>query len=77
LKTLFPRTSAEHAGSVAEKIQVLLAMAHTLGLADGSGAITRILEYRCSASIGVCLFMGQQPEASREELPRRRCDVPG
>jgi len=64
-------TSAEHAGSVAEKIRSLLAMPYTLGPMDVPGAVTRMLEYRCSASIGVCLFVGQQPQAVREDLLRR------
>ncbi len=65
------QTSTERAGSVAEKIRDLLATPYTLGLTDGGGAVTRILEYRCSASIGVCVFRGQHPQALREELLRR------
>jgi len=64
-------TSAADARSIAEKIRSLLATPYLLGPGSGSEAGTPALEYRCSASIGVCLFMGQQPDTRKEELLRR------
>ncbi len=66
-------TSAADARGVAEKIRSLLAMPYALAAAtaDGAAAGLPALDYSCSASIGISLFMGQQPDARKDDLLRR------
>lgn len=61
--------SVAHAGTVAEKIRAILAEPYVLSVPqqEGSGGIT--VEHRCTASIGVALFLDHK--ASQEDILRR------
>ena len=54
-----PADAAKHAESVAEKIRNKLAEAYQINTARANEA-EAIIEYRCSASIGVFVFQGDQ-----------------
>ncbi len=60
--------SREQAGIVAEKIRVALALPYRLTLPDSGKPSTQV-EHRCTASIGVVLFVGQDVNAA--ELQKR------
>jgi diguanylate cyclase (GGDEF)-like protein len=59
--------SRAQAGYIAEKIRVALAAPYVLSLARDGEEVSAV-EHRCSASIGVVLFVNQ--EASQEEVLR-------
>jgi diguanylate cyclase (GGDEF)-like protein/PAS domain S-box-containing protein len=63
-----PSESAKQAGEVAEKIRINLAMPYRLHLDEG-GPGGRTVEHRCSASMGVALFLNH--ECSQNDLLKR------
>jgi diguanylate cyclase (GGDEF)-like protein/PAS domain S-box-containing protein len=60
--------SVVQAGVVAEKIRASLSRPYALTLPDESGEGARTVEHRCTASIGVVLFINH--EASQDDLVR-------
>ncbi len=57
--------SATQAGAVAEKIRMALAMPYVITIQSEDGS-TKTIEHRCSASIGIALFINH--EASQSEI---------
>lgn len=58
------KEATERAHLVAEKIRVALYEPYSLSVPQGQGAAPQVIEHRCTASLGVALFLGNAATAA-------------